>query len=132
MKCIVLSSRCSAQNEYINKSSKQIQHSLEVTNSITTEDAHLLPPLQNKALFVPKGSALTLYCAPTSTLTSKGNAIRWTFMSRSNNSASSSEVQTSNPNKLHILNTSVEKNDGIYKCHFGDESQVSNKYLPNG
>lgn len=114
--------RCSARNEYLKKV-KQIQHSLKVINSITANNARLLPPLQNKAIFIPNGNALTLHCAPTSTATSKGNAIRWTFTHRSPSSASI-DVPTSNPNRLHILNTSVDKNDGIYKCYFGDQHQV--------
>lgn len=84
----------------------------------------LLPALQNQAIFIPNGNALNLYCAPTSIVTSKGNTIRWTF-SRRTDTTTSSPLPTQNPNKLHITNTSVEKNDGIYKCHFGDEYQVN-------
>lgn len=115
--------RCAARNEYL-KETKQIQHSLEVTNSISTNNAMLLPALQNQAIFIPNGNALNLHCAPTSIATSKGNTIRWTF-SRRTDTTISSELPTQNLNKLHIANTSVEKNDGIYKCHFGDEYQVN-------
>lgn len=114
--------RCSAQNEYL-KTPKKVRHSLEVINSITANNAKLLPPLQQQALFIPNGDALTLHCAPTSTATSKGNTIRWTFTNRSS-FATPAELQTSNPNQLHILNTSVDVNDGIYKCYFGDQHQV--------
>lgn len=116
--------RCTAQNDY-HKDRKQIQFSLEVINSITANNAMLLPPLQNERIFVANGHALNLYCAPTSIGTSKGNVIRWTFTSRSEQT-SSNVLVTANPNQLHIANTSVEKHDGIYKCHFGDdEYQVS-------
>lgn len=114
--------RCSAQNEYL-KTPKKVRHSLEVINSITANNAKLLLPLQQQALFIPNGGALTLHCAPTSTATSKGNTIRWTFTNRSS-FATPTELQTSNPNQLHILNTSVDANDGIYKCYFGDQHQV--------
>lgn len=115
-----------ARNEYF-KEPKHIQHSLEVTNSISKNNAMLLPALQNQAMFVPNGNALDLHCAPTSVATAKGNAIRWTFSPRSGGSSSANEVPTQNPNRLHIASTTVEQNDGIYKCHFGDEYQVSNK-----
>lgn len=117
--------RCSAHNEYL-KDPKHIQYTLEVTNSITTNNAMLLPALQNQAIFVANGNALNLYCAPTSIATSKGNAIRWTFISRSATSSPAGDLNR-NPNKLHIANTSVEQNDGIYKCQFGDEYQVRQK-----
>lgn len=74
-------------------------------------------------MFISNGSALSLYCAPTSTATSKGNLIRWTFTGRSPTSIPI-ELKTQYPNHLHILDTSIEKHDGIYKCNFGDEHQV--------
>lgn len=114
-----------ARNDYF-KEPKYIQHSLEVTNSISRNDAMLLPALQNQAMFVPNGNALDLHCAPTSVATSKGNAIRWTFSPRSG-SSSANAVPTQNPNRLHIASTTVAQHDGIYKCHFGDEYQVSSK-----
>ena len=117
-----------ARNEYF-KEPKQIQHSLEVTNSISKNDAMLLPALQNEAMFVPNGNALDLHCAPTSVATSKGNAIRWTFSARSGGSSTANVVPTQNPNRLHIASTTVAQNDGIYKCHFGDEYQVSSKRM---
>ncbi|XP_055300120.1 uncharacterized protein LOC129567349 [Sitodiplosis mosellana] len=114
--------RCVARNAY-SKEPKYIQHSLEVINSISTNNAMLLPALQNQAMFVPNGNALNLNCAPTSVATSKGNAIRWTFLPRSGTS-SVNAVPTHNPNRLHIASTFVQQNDGIYKCHFGDEYQT--------
>lgn len=112
-------------NEYF-LDAKQIQHSLEVTNLITTKMARLLPALQNQVIFVANGDALNLYCAPTSTSTSKGNTIRWYFTPHTESTSFTPiELPTQNPNKLHIANTSVERNDGIYKCQFGDEYQVS-------
>lgn len=121
-----------ARNDIV-KATKQILNSLEVVNSITASHAKLLPPLQNQALFVANGSALTLHCAPTSTATKKGNLIRWTFTRRSSSPSSSSTaaataaipLPTADPNELHIPNTTVHQNDGIYQCNFGDEYQVS-------
>lgn len=49
--------------------------------------------------------------------------IRWTYTSRSL-TPSSIDLLTQSPNQLHIVNTSYEKNDGIYKCHYGHEYQV--------
>ncbi|XP_031623954.1 uncharacterized protein LOC116341177 [Contarinia nasturtii] len=113
--------RCSARNEFY-KDRKHIQFLLEVTHSITANNPMLLPPLQNQDIFIANGQALNLYCALTSMATSR-NAIRWTFTSRTEK-MSSIELVTQNPYKLHIANTSVEKNDGIYRCHFGDEYQT--------
>lgn len=119
--------RCSATNKYF-KDDKQIRHSLEVTNSITTNNAKLLSPLQNKELLIPNESDLILHCAPTFTTTSKGNAIRWTFTSRAL-SSQPTDLPTQNPNQLHLVNMSVDKNDGIYKCYLGDEYQVNKLYI---
>lgn len=117
--------RCSARNENF-KTSKQIQHSLEVVNSITANSAKLLPALQNDELFVANGSMLKLHCAPTTTATIKGNAIRWTFRKRTQSTAPPIALKTANPNELHISNVSVEQHDGFYTCSFGDEyHQVS-------
>lgn len=49
--------------------------------------------------------------------------IRWTYTSRSL-TPSSIDLITQSPNRLHIVNTSFAKNDGIYKCHYGNEFQV--------
>lgn len=119
-------SRCTARNEYF-KVPKKVQHSLEVTNSITTNDAKLLPTLQSPNMFIANGNTLNLHCAPTSTTTSKGNAIRWMFTRRLMAASSITtpiELAPRNSNELHIVTTSVEQNDGIYECHFGDEYQV--------
>lgn len=115
-------SRCWPRNEFV-KESKQIQHSLEImTNSITANKAVLLPALQEQSIYIANGRDLILHCAPTTT--ASGNTIRWTFTYRSN-SSSPTELTTRNPNELRIAKASVEKNDGIYKCYFGDEYQVS-------
>lgn len=120
----MLFNRCSARNLYA-KNSKEIQFMLEVTNPLIINNAILLQSLQSQALFIGKGNTLNLHCAPTSIATSKGNIIRWTFSSRSPTS-SSIELQSQYPNRLQITNTSIEKNDGIYKCYFGNEYQVCN------
>lgn len=121
--------RCSAKNDYL-KSTKQIRHSLEVINSITVNNAKLLPPLQKSEFFVPNGSALRLHCAPTSTATSKGNAIRWTYTARSP-SSTPIELPTQNPNQLYIVHTNIDEHDGIYECYFGDEHQVRVSFTKN-
>lgn len=115
--------RCLATNENL-KSSEQIQHSLEGVNSITANNAKLLPALQKDELFVANGSTLILQCAPTTTATIKGNAIQWFFQKRSQSTASPILLKTTNPNELHISNVSVEQHDGFYKCSFGDDHQV--------
>lgn len=112
--------RCSATNENF-KASKQIQHSLEAINSITVNRAELLPALQSDQLFVANGSSLVLHCAPTTTATDEGNAIRWSFRKRSDLNAPSIEVKPTNRNELLISNVSVEQHDGFYTCSFGDD-----------
>lgn len=119
--------RCSAKNENF-KTSKQIQHSLEVVYSITPKSAKLLPALQNDELFVANASTLRLHCAPTTTATKEGNSVRWTFRKRIQSTALPMEVKTVNPNELHISNVSVEQHDGFYTCSFGSEHHQVSPY----
>lgn len=112
--------RCSATNENF-IASKQIQHSLESVNSITANNAKLLPPLQKDELFVANGSTIILHCAPTTTATKKGNAVRWYFRKRAQSTAPPIVLKATNPNELHISNVSIEQHDGFYTCSFADE-----------